>query len=265
MKSKRARGREIDKDSSEPLYRQIMELLERRIIDGELKPGDRVPSEQELADTHGVSRLTARKSLDLLVSKNFLFRKPGKGTFVSDSGMAYGFSAMLSFSKSLVARGFSVQTRVLEQGIVPSDADIVEKLHLAPGARLVIVRRLRLVDGIPAAIHTSYFDAGLYAPLLDRDLGGESILDAADRVSGTRAAWSQDSLRAVPLVGKDAQLLGVQSGSPALEMDGVVFDEHNAPSRFTRAVYRGDLFRLEIRNTAGQTTMLRMAGAAVDR
>jgi GntR family transcriptional regulator len=251
----------IDKASSEPLYHQIMGILERKIIAGDLKPGERVPSEQELADTYAVSRLTARKSLDLLVAKNFLFRRPGKGTFVADSGMSYGFSAMLSFSKSLAARGFKVETRILEQGIIPGPEDIADRLRLAAGARLVIVRRLRFVDGIPAAIHTSYFDAGLYASILEGDLSRESILDAADRASGSRAAWSQDSLRAVPLCGVDAQLLGVAHGSPSLELDGVVFDEHNAPSRFTRAIYRGDLFRLEIRNTASQTTLLRVATA----
>jgi GntR family transcriptional regulator len=205
-----------------------------------------------------VSRLTARKSLEALVAKNYLFRRPGKGTFVADSGMAFGFSAMLSFSKSLAARGFAVETHVLEQGTVPGPVDIADKLRLGPGALLVVVRRLRRVDGLPAAIHTSYFDAGLYASILEENLGQESLLDVADRVSGRRAAWSQDSLRAVPLSGADAQLLGVAPGSPALEMDGVVFDEHGAPARFTRAIYRGDLFRLEIRNTAAQTTLLRM-------
>jgi GntR family transcriptional regulator len=172
--------------------------------------------------------------------------------------MSYGFSAMLSFSKSLGSSGFEVRTEILNQALIPGSPEIANRLRLTPGTDLVIVRRLRHVDGIAAAIHTSYFDARIYSPLLGADLTSESILEAAERIGQIRMSYSIDSLRAVPVTATDSQILGIQAAAPALELEGVVFDENNTPSRYTRGIYRGDMFRLEVKNTGTQTTVLQI-------
>jgi DNA-binding GntR family transcriptional regulator len=73
----------IDRDAPQPLYLQIQKILHDQIRSGQHPPRSRVPSEQELAIQYGVSRMTARKSLDAPVTQGLLFRRPGKGTFVS--------------------------------------------------------------------------------------------------------------------------------------------------------------------------------------
>jgi GntR family transcriptional regulator len=248
----------VDKSSSEPLYAQIQGIIERDIISGKLKPGHRILSEQEIAAKYEVSRVTARKALDNLVAKALLYRQAGKGTFVAEHALAYGFSAMLSFSRTLRSRGFEVRTEILDQALIPGSTEIARQLRIPPGADLVIVRRLRYVDGVAAAIHTSYFDARIYTPLLQADLATESILEAAERVGQVRMAYSIDSLRAVPVKAADSRILGIRSGAPALELEGIVFDENNIPSRHTRGIYRGDMFRLEVKNTGTQATVLRI-------
>ena len=254
----------ISKSSSEPLYAQIQTVIEQQIISKELKPGDRTLSEQEIAAKYEVSRVTARKALENLVAKNLLYRQPGKGTFVTEQGMAYGFSTMLSFSRSLSSRGFTVTTQTLDQSLIPFSAGIAEKLRIPTGTDTVIIRRLRFVDGVPAAIHTSYFDARIYTPLLDIDLTQESLLEAAERVGNIHMIYSSDSLRAVPINAPDSQFLGIPAGNPALELEGTVFDENNVPSRYTKGIYRGDMFRLEVKNTRNQFTTLRIIKNGVD-
>ena len=248
----------VDKTSSEPLYAQIQGIIEREIASGRLQPGNRIPSEQEIAKQYEVSRVTARKALDNLVVKNLLYRQAGKGTFVAEHALTYGFSAMLSFSKNLGSRGFEVRTQILEQALIPGSPEIARQLRLDMGAEMVIIRRLRFVDGVASAIHTSYFDARIYAPLLKMDLTTESILEAAERIGRIRMSYSIDSLRAVPVTAPDGRILGIQTGAPALELEGIVFDENNAPSRYTRGIYRGDMFRLEVKNTGSATTVLRI-------
>jgi GntR family transcriptional regulator len=248
----------IDKSSSEPLYSQIQAVIEQQITTGALKPGNRTLSEQEIATKYGVSRVTARKALENLVAKNLLYRQPGKGTFVAEPGMPYGFSTMLSFSRSLSSRGFEVKSEILDQSLIPCSPDLAERLRLATGTELVIIRRLRFVDDVAAAIHTSYFDARIYTPILEFDLTNESLLQVAERIGKIRMAYSMDSLRAVPISVPDSQILGVTSGAPALELEGIVFDENNIPSRYTKGIYRGDLFLLEVKNTHNQTTALRI-------
>lgn len=248
----------VDKSSSEPLYAQIQAIIEQDITSGKLKPGNRILSEQEIAAKYDVSRVTARKALDNLVAKNLLYRQAGKGTFVAKHGMAYVFSTMLSFSRSLGSRGFEVKTEILDQALIPCLPEIAQQLRIPAGANVVIIRRLRFVDGIAAAIHTSYFDARVYSPLLEIDLTTDSILEAAERVGLIRMSYSIDSLRAVPVTVTDGQILRIQPGAPALELDGIVFDENNTPSRYTRGIYRGDMFRLEVKNTGNQATVLRI-------
>lgn len=239
----------IDKSSSRPLYVQIQSAIEDKILTGELKSGDRIMSENELASRYNVSRVTARQAIEQLVAKNLLYRSAGKGTFVSEHVIPYGFSTMLSFSKSLAIRGFAVETKVLDQGIMPCLDDVAQRLRLEPCADTVIVRRLRIVDGVLAALHTSYFSARLYSRLLEIDLTTLSLLEAAERIGGTRMQYSEDSLRAVPATAIDADLLSVPPGSPMLELSGVVYDENNVPCRYTKGIHRGDVFRLDVRNS----------------
>jgi GntR family transcriptional regulator len=254
----------ISKSSSEPLYSQIQTVIEQQIISKELKPGDRTLSEQEIAAKYEVSRVTARKALENLVAKNLLYRQPGKGTFVTEQAMAYGFSTMLSFSRSLSSRGFAVTTQTLDQSLIPFSPGIAEKLRIPAGTDTVIIRRLRFVGGVPTAIHTSYFDARIYTPLLDIDLTEESLLEAAERVGNIRMVYSSDSLRAVPIKASDSQFLGIPAGTPVLELEGTVFDENNVPSRYTKGIYRGDMFRLEVKNTRSQFTTLRIIKNGID-
>jgi GntR family transcriptional regulator len=248
----------INKQAAEPLYVQIQTMLEEQILSGQIKPGEKTPSEHELASRYNVSRLTARHALDQLVTRNLLFRQPGKGTFVADHGMANGFSTMISFSRSMVEDGFKVETKILDQAIIPGSPPVTEELRLEPNCETIIIRRLRIVDGHPAAIHTSYFSARIYAPILKMDLTQNSLLEIAEKVGSIRMAYSQDSLKAIPINVGDSELLKVSPYSPALLLEGVVFDENNIPARYTRAVYRGDMFQLDIRNTRTQPNSLRI-------
>ncbi len=251
----------VNKASSKPLYLQIQTVLEQKILSGEWKSGEKVMSENEIAARYKVSRVTARQAIEQLVAKNILYRSPGKGTFVSDHDLPYGFSTMMSFSRSLQAKGFSIETKIIAQGVVPASKEVAEKLGLEPDSDVVHVRRLRIVDGIPAAIHGSYFSARIFASLLDIDLTVESILEAAERIGGTAMAYSQDSLRAVPASVADADLLSIPPGTPMMELEGVVYDERNLPCRYTKGIYRGDLFRLDVRNSRTSSTVLTLASA----
>jgi GntR family transcriptional regulator len=250
----------VNRGSSRPLYLQIQALLEEKILSGEWKSGERVMSENEISAKYSVSRVTARQAIEQLVAKNMLFRSPGKGTFVSEQDLAYGFSTMMSFSRSLQSKGSVVTTRALDQGTIPASDQVAAKLRLGQDEDVVLIRRLRVVDGVPAAIHASYFSARIFGKLLAVDLTVESLLEAAERIGGVTMAYSQDSLRAVPASPADAALLSIPAGTPMMELEGVVYDEQNHACRYTKGVYRGDLFRLDVRNTRTSATVLTMAG-----
>ncbi|NJN82781.1 MAG: phosphonate metabolism transcriptional regulator PhnF [Caldilineaceae bacterium] len=238
----------VDRRASAPLYQQIQENLYDQIRSGELAAGARVPSESDLVNQYGVSRMTARRALDELVNKGLLFRQQGKGTFVADGVLTYGLSTMLSFSGTLRTLGHEVTTSVLYQGVALASSEVSERLRLAKGGRVVLVRRLRTVDGKPAAIHTSFLNHELFAPILDIDLSANSLLASIEQISGARITHTQDGVRASLVSAEDRSILGITEGSPVLDVEGMAYSGNGQPLRYTRAIYRSDLFRLVVTN-----------------
>jgi GntR family transcriptional regulator len=229
-----------------PLYIQIDEELRGQIDSGELGPLAQVPSETELAEHFRVSRMTARKALDRLVADGMLFRQPGKGTFVAPSKIAHGASQGLSFSAAMRGLGLPCETRVLEAGIVRAPSNVARALSLAHGAQAIFLRRLRIVDGEPAAIHLSYLPSRLSA-LLESDLSG-SLSDLMSGI-GARVERSDDSVEAVLATGDEAQLLAVPEGSPLVLISGTAYSAGNEPVRYSEALYPGARWRFSLQAT----------------
>ena len=207
---------------------------------------------------YNVSRMTARRALDDLVARGILLRRQGKGTFVADAVMSYDLSTILSFSRTLRARGLTVVTKVLCQESIPGPHWVLQQLELPPNSEVVLVRRLRIVEGKPAAIHTSYMDYRLYAPILLVDLSTASLLEEIERISGTRVSHSRDSVQARLADPEESELLSISPYSPVLCVEGVAYLAGGQPVRYTNAIYRADLFKLVVTNTADQAILLKL-------
>jgi GntR family transcriptional regulator len=229
-----------------PLYIQIEEELRGQIMSGELGPLAQIASETELADRFGVSRMTARKALDRLVGDGMLFRQPGKGTFVAPSKMSHLPTQGLSFSAAMRAQGLTCRTRVLEAGLVRAPSSVARALGLPAGGQVVFMRRLRIVEEVPSAIHLSYLP-GRLSSLLDGDLTA-SLADQMAAV-GARVERSEDQVEAVLATGEDARLLGLQPGAPLVFVHGVAFSSSNEPVRYTEALYPGDRWTFRVETT----------------
>jgi GntR family transcriptional regulator len=239
----------IDKSSSTPLYSQIQNHIIALIRQGDYPPGAQVPSELELSAQLQVSRMTARKALDGLVAKGVLYRRKGKGTYVAENMINYGLTTMQSFSRVLQSRGYQVSTQMLGIHVIEGTPAILEQLHLPPYSELLVVRRLRLVNDIPAAIHTAYLDNRVYAAITQMNLVTGSLLEAMERVTGAGIAYTIDSVESDLPTPEEAQLLKIEKHRPVLRVDGVSYLEYGEPTRYARAVYRGDMFKLTVRNS----------------
>lgn len=229
-----------------PLYLQIEEELRGLVQSGELAPLAQVLSESELSERFDVSRMTARKALDRLVGEGILFRRPGKGTFVAPPKIAHNFLTQLSFSAKMRDLGLRHGTRVLDAGLVSGPSHIATALSMPAHASMVYIRRLRLVEDEPAAIHICYLP-GRYAGILEGDLTGS--LTALAQSVGARVTQERNTVQAVIATGEDGHLLGVPVGSPLVRVEGVAFSPGLEPLRYTEALYRGDRFQFTVDTT----------------
>lgn len=236
----------LNSQSPVPLYLQIEAALRDSIDSGELEPLDRVMSEIELSDHFGVSRMTARKAVDRLVAEGLLFRQPGKGTFVAKAKISHGLSTQLSFSAAMERLGLTHQTRVLQASIVGAPSHVARPLQLLEGDDVLFLRRLRLVDGEPAALHVAYLPAE-YKKILDMDLT-TSLTKLMSSV-GAGVTQARDKVEAISADPEDADLLGVSPGAPLLLISGVALTSSLKAVRYTEGFYRGDMFRFSLDTT----------------
>ena len=229
-----------------PLYLQIEEELRGLVESGGLGPLACVPSEAELSASFKVSRMTARKALDRLVADGLMFRRAGKGTFVAQPKIAHGPSQLLSWSAAMDAQGVRHSTQVLDAGIVRAPTNIARDLRVNSGGQVVFVRRLRLIDNEPVAIHLSYVPTR-YSAILQGDLTGSltKLLIAA----GARVAFTNDTIESVVARGETVRLLHVPSGAALVFINGVAYSGDMEPVRHSEALYRGDRFRFRVDTT----------------
>lgn len=233
----------LDKTSAQPLYVQLEDLIRSWIESGKLSPGDRIPSELELAETHAISRMTVRRAIDVLVMEGILFRQPGKGTFVAEPKMPWPGPTVFSFSTVMRGLGLSVSTQVLDLKLVPAPLRVARDLQLSPQEQVVLLRRLRFVENEPMAIHTSYIPGNYFPALLDEDLTSKPLNKVMEEVSGLRIVASHDYVEATMARPDEAALLEIREGAPVLLVRGIVYSEQGLPVRATKALFRGDHFR----------------------
>ena len=150
---------QVDINDGTPLYQQVAEQLMLYIHEHSLNPGQRLPSEKELSDTYGVSRITVRKALELLSSDNIVVKQQGKGTFVASMmpmqrNMKEGLS---SFTEICRSSGIEPSTKVLGLEIVDLPARVAASLELPNNSKGIVMKRIRYADNVPVMIETNYF------------------------------------------------------------------------------------------------------------
>ena len=145
----------LRRDSAVAMHRQLAQQLRGAIVRGAYKPGDRLPGEPELAERHGVSRITARQAVMHLAREKLVVRRQGKGTFVAEPPVHHDLLDLHGIYDELVARGVDPKTELLEYAERVAPADVNERLH--SGARKVIHwKRLYLRRGEPFAVSWVY-------------------------------------------------------------------------------------------------------------
>src|SRR6476659_5147399 len=156
-----------------PAYKRIQDAILKRLDAGELKPGDSVDSERELARIHGVSLMTARHALAGLEREGVVERRRGSGTFVAPPKIH--FNRLMSYTEHMSSRGLSPRSRVLSAKIIEHQAEIAARLALPSTSDLVKIDRLRLTGEEPFALETVYLPAPEFAALASAPLGKSSL------------------------------------------------------------------------------------------
>jgi GntR family transcriptional regulator len=214
--------------------------LTRRITSGEFFVGTPLPSQRELSRQYEVSLMTMRQALQALEEQGLVEQLPGKGTFVRRHRVPYATSGLRSLTDDLRAQGFEVDTRLL--GVTMENATPMVSAHLATAlsARLLVVERLRIVDGRPVVHQLSYVPSSLAGKLRRANFNRHSLYGLLEQRCGATPERAMETMAPVVIPDGMVELLEVEPGSLALRSDRVTFDPHGVPLVYDRALLVGD-------------------------
>jgi len=227
-----------------PRYQGIAEDLRSRIQHGDLAPGARLDNQRQLARDFGVTLMTLRQALELLEREKLIERRHGLGTFVAAPSVDYDILQLRRFAGDLSAQGEHVTTRLLGSRFAAGERRVTAALGLGRGARVLVVERLRLVDGRPLSLQRSFLAGRVGDEVVRADLALTPLAQILEYKLGITVARAQEVVSAVRLARREASELAAAPGAPAFQSERVSYDAGGAPVVFDRVFIPGDRFRI---------------------
>lgn len=240
----------LSEDSLTPLYQQVMEMLKDAIEMGTYVAGDKIPSEAELSDLYSVSRITVRRAVQELVKDGYLTKKQGKGTFVNRRKLSrkiYQCSQTQSFTDTCAEDGRVAGAHLLGVQIVDPQPREREFLHLSDDEKLIHVKRIRTVDGIPIMLENNFYPLEGFEFLLEENLEDVSIFNLVEEHTGRRPTGDdRATIEIVRASVNEARALNVPTGEP-LFLERVNFtDQQGVPFLIGKQYIVGSLYVFSI-------------------
>jgi GntR family transcriptional regulator len=234
----------IDKKSPIPAYYQLKNIILDKVKNGEFAEGSLIPSERDLGESLGISRMTVRQALSQLVSEGVLYREKGKGTFVSKSKIVQ--RNIMSFSETVRNKGMTPSTVVLYFGRLTGQTDIRGLLELEENESLFNIKRLRLANDLPIAIE-EVFIPERYCPHLEtRDLKS-SLYQLLKEEYSLSISYTDNTIEAARATKEEKKLLGLPDAVPVLRISSISHNDAGLKLFFEKDVYRSDEYNYNAR------------------
>lgn len=228
-----------------PAYKRIQDAILKRLEAGQLKPGDVVDSERELARIHGVSLMTARHALAGLEREGMVVRRRGAGTFVAPPKIH--FNKLMSYTEQMAGRGLGISSKLLALTIVDTEHEVAARLALPSTSRLVKIERLRLGGEEPFAIETCYLSAAEFGDLTRARLDRVSLFSVLEHDYGLEIAHADEEIDATTADPHTSRLLGIPHDSSVLRIRQEIYSTAGKPCLYVLGLYRSDRHTLLIR------------------
>lgn len=235
----------IDKDSRIPLYYQLVDIIVEEIENGRLKEDDKLFSERELCQKYDISRATVRQAFQQLEKENYIYKKHGKGTFVSPTKFRQNLLKVYSFADEMKKIGRIPSTKVIDFNIISSNEKISKKMNIEKGTRVYAIVRLRLADNIPMMIVTSYILYDRFPGITKLDLESESMYSIFTKRFNVSLEMAEETYQSVYTRKKEADLLKIKMNSPSMMIERIMY-EGKQIIEYTSSISRGDRFQYHV-------------------
>ncbi len=225
------------------------------IANGQLRPGQKLGAERDLAIDLQVSRSTLRQALRVLEETGVVRRLPGRGggTFVSPEKIDRDLSQIVGVPSLLRGQGFIAGTRLISAAVLLADPKTQMALGLSDGDYIFEVVRIRLADSIPISLEHARFPAEMFPGLLERPLGN-SLYELLSKHYDTTPDEAVEHIDLVNATSDEARILEVPLGSPLLSIIRTTMDTKGRKIEYSHDLFRGDRTRITVRTKGRPAT-----------
>lgn len=220
-----------------------------KIASKQFRAGEKLPSENELANQYGVPRMTVRAALTKLEERGYIFSKQGKGRFLKEESIQIQLhlTGKVSFTEKMEQAGYNLETRLGGCEKTGYDEKIYQLLDCGPEDSIYKVSRIRFIDGQPIAIHNSFVSEKMFPEIATEGLGIRSMFAYYRKHGHTEFAGSKTLLSIVFPTSAEQELLQCKSMVPLLMVENDCIDEATGKVlEHTRILYRSDKFKYDI-------------------
>jgi DNA-binding GntR family transcriptional regulator len=229
----------INRESFEPAYSQLANILRQSMAEGLLRPGDQLPSEAQIVERYGVSPMTVRRAINILVDQGFVLTEQGRGTFVRPITMSAA-----TFHLSQLQNLFSYATvHILEASIVSADERVARKLDILVGKRTIYSRRLLWSGDEPAFYHREYLIYDPTRPIVEAELEVTTLQQLFNGSGASLLKYGDISIEATVLDQEECRLLKATQPMAAFCFEHLFYDFENRPVSWGWFIGRADRMR----------------------
>ncbi len=235
---------EVSKKSKIPRHIQLVQAL-KRLMEEELQPGSRLPSEREICLQYGVSRTTVRQALESLQNQKYIEKLHGKGNFVLPRRMSQELIRFYSFTDEMRKLGKVPTSQIMSLEIMYATEKIAVKLGISLGDVVYKLIRLRLADGIPMMYETTYLPFARFRELEKEDLEKNPLYDVLCKRFSAKIVMAEETFVPVLVNKLESLYLSMKEGEPALKIERFTHEEQQI-IEYTVSIARGDSFQYRV-------------------
>ena len=232
---------EIDRNSFEPAYNQLANILRHKVAQGEFRIGERLPSESELCSQYQVSSITARRAIKILVDQDIAETRKGYGTFIKPLALGNATFDLQGLQNFFSDRRTTV--RILGASVINANSRIANKLKVKPNTRTIFIHRLLLLERKPIMYHREYLILNPTLPMVEAELEVTSLEGLFTGTGKTLLKRGDLCIDATVLNDEEAAILQSNVGAPAFRVEHIFYDFDDSVASWGWFICQGDQLR----------------------
>lgn len=234
--------RQLDRHNPIPLYQQLSDTISTAIHAGSLKPGDHLPSENELINLFNISRFVVRQTLNLLGRQGLIYTEHGRGSFVAARKIDKPLDVLQSYHDGMKKAGIEVEVRIISRDVIMPIKDVTEKLALKPNEKVLQLERVAFAKGTPLNLLISHLVINNQTEKLVGFSGG-SLYSYMQKECGIHLNHSSSTVEIIFAGEYESRVLNLARGAVMMQILSVSYDQNGKPIEHARVVYPGSMFR----------------------